>query len=197
MSDAKEFSAELAIAETRNWLEQWVVAHNLCPFAAKPVEQGRVRIVADPADEPDAMIAILQQEIERLLQDQDAKVETTLVVLPRAAADFLDFNDFMEVVDALLDALECVGDLQVVGFHPGYTFADSDVDNPANWTNRSPYPMFHLLRVASVKALFEAHEDIDSIPARNVEYLRELDEAAKIAAFDRAGCPHHLGKTVQ
>ena len=106
--------------------------------------------------------------------DKDPEIETTLLIHPHALADFADYNDFLALADALLVQAEREGVYQVASFHPHYRFAGTGEDDAENYSNRSPYPMLHLLREASVGQAIDAHPDIDAVPSRNIARMNEL-----------------------
>jgi uncharacterized protein len=100
--------------------------------------------------------------------------ETTLLIHPQVLTDFLDYNDFLDECDAAVEELGLEGELQVASFHPDYRFAGAPAQDITNFTNRSPYPMLHLLREASVARAVASFPNIDEIGARNMETLRRL-----------------------
>jgi hypothetical protein len=158
------------IESTIEWLEKFVIKHNLCPFAVKPFRDNRIRYVSCPASNEKELADILIDEI-LLLKDADPnETETTLVVMPFVLTDFLDYNQFLNVVDSIIDNLNVKGDLQVASFHPDYQFADLEKDDVRNYTNRSPYPMFHIIREDSIEKAREMM-DTESIPDRNMQLL--------------------------
>jgi len=165
---------DAVLEATRRWLEKSVIGLNLCPFAAVPWRQGRVRLRVSEATSLQRLAEDLADELLALNQADPAECETTLLVHPRVLGDFLDYNDFLDIADGLLEQLELDGILQVASFHPDYQFADSPPDDPANCTNRSPWPMLHLLREASIEAATANHPDPDAIYERNIETLRAL-----------------------
>lgn len=171
--DAAE--AEEVVVATRTWLERAVIGLNLCPFA-KPVHLGgRIRYAVSVADTPDELRADLVDELQTLAEADPAEIETTLLIHPRVfAGDFLDYNDFLEVADETLADLDLVGEIQVASFHPRYQFAGTQADDIENYTNRSPYPMLHLLRESSVSAVVEAFPDTEQIYEKNIETMRAL-----------------------
>ena len=163
-----------AIEATRRWLERAVIGLNLCPFAKAVHARGQIRWVLSEATTPQALLETLGEEL-LLLRDTPAEdVDTTLLVHPRVLTDFLDYNDFLETADALVETLALDGVLQVASFHPDYQFAGSAADDVENFTNRSPYPTLHLLREVSVSRAVEAFPDPEVIVERNVETLRKL-----------------------
>ena len=165
------------IGDTRRWLERAVIGLNLCPFAKAVVNKGQVRMVLSEARDEEALLAELGEELVRLRDTPAAEVDTTLIVHPQVLGDFLDYNDFLDDAEALVEELGLEGVLQVASFHPQYQFADSGPDDIANFTNRSPWPTLHLLREDSVSRAVEAFPDPDAIVERNVETLQKLGHA--------------------
>ncbi len=162
------------VAATRLWLERAVIGLNLCPFAKAVLAKQQLRFVLSDASTPDALLSQLGEEL-LLLRDTPAdQVDTTLLIHPHVLADFLDYNDFLDKADALVDALGLDGVLQVASFHPDYQFADSAADAVENFTNRAPFPTLHLLREDSVSRAVDAFPDPDAIVERNIETLRAL-----------------------
>ncbi|MEP6510068.1 MAG: DUF1415 domain-containing protein [Dokdonella sp.] len=162
------------IAATRRWLECAVIGLNLCPFARAPYVQGRVRIRVSRAYDVEELALDLRAELQWLRDADASEYETSLLVHPFVLADFTDYNDFLDVVDRLLDVMELDGEIQVASFHPAYQFADTDIDAVENCTNRSPYPTLHLLRESSIDRAIDSGIDTDAIYQRNIETLRKL-----------------------
>ena len=158
----------------RQWLDRVVIGLNLCPFAARPVRGGQVRVFVSAATTELDLLTDLQLELTRLEETPPAELETTLVVVPGMLQDFLEYNDFLDRADELLQGFEWDGIYQVASFHPQYQFAGTEADDPENLSNRSPYPLLHLLREDSVEAAVESHPDVDSIPEANIRRLRGL-----------------------
>jgi uncharacterized protein len=103
-----------------------------------------------------------------------AQCETALLIHPWVLNDFIEYNEFLDVCDAVVADLGLEGELQVASFHPHYQFADTQPEDIANYTNRSPYPMLHLLRESSVERAIAAVGDTDAIYLRNIRTLRQL-----------------------
>jgi hypothetical protein len=151
-----------------------VIGLNLCPFAKAVHAKGQVRYVLSDADTPQALLEQLGEELLRLRDTPAEEVDTTLLVHPRVLADFLDYNDFLDDADALVEALGLDGVLQVASFHPDYRFAGTEPDDLGNFSNRAPFPTLHLLREDSVERAVVAFPDPDAIVERNIETLRKL-----------------------
>jgi len=167
-------SDEEIVASTRRWIERAVIGLRLCPFAADPFDQGRIRYCVSRALTADELVADLDVELRRLRGADPAECETTLLIHPDVLGDFFEFNDFLDLVDATLDALDLADDIQVASFHPLYQFAQTAQDDVENCTNRSPYPTLHLLRQASVERAVAAFGDTDRIYEGNIATLRGL-----------------------
>lgn len=162
------------IRETREWLEKAVIGLNLCPFA-KPVHvAGRIRYAVSQAETPETLLVDLLAELRTLAATDPEEIETTLLIHPRVLADFLDHNDFLGVADAALEELDLVGEIQIASFHPHYQFEGTGPDDIENYTNRSPYPILHLLREASVEEAVASFPDTDRIYKTNIETMRKL-----------------------
>jgi uncharacterized protein len=166
--------AERALAHTRAWVERAVIGLNLCPFAKAVQTKGLVRYVCSDARDTAALRAQLREELLRLAAADIGEVETTLLVHPWVLGDFLDYNDFLDDADELLRELKLIGELQVASFHPDYRFAGTEADDIGNATNRSPYPMLHLLREQSIDRAVAAFPDAEAIVEANQRTLRAL-----------------------
>ncbi|HWK52137.1 MAG TPA: DUF1415 domain-containing protein [Steroidobacter sp.] len=167
-------SDDQAIAATRLWLERAVIGQQLCPFAAGPYRSDRVRFCVSAQRSAEGLLEDLCRELQLLRDTDPLQCETTLLIHPQALNDFLDYNDFLDVCDAAVAELGLEGELQVASFHPDYRFEGTRKQDITNFTNRSPYPMLHLLREASIERAVASFPDIDQIGPRNMETLRQL-----------------------
>jgi hypothetical protein len=104
--------------------------------------------------------------------DTHTDIETTFIVYQSAFEHFLDYLDFVDMVERMVAKNDYEGEYQVASFHPDYTFADADEEDAANFTNRSPYPMLHLLREESIENALENYPNPDAIPERNMSFAR-------------------------
>ena len=161
-------------ADVRRWLERAVIGLNLCPFAKAVYVKQQVRIVVSDASTERALLEELGEELALLRDTHTEQIDTTLLVHPQVLGDFLDYNDFLGNADALVEALDLDGVLQVASFHPQYQFADSEPGDADNLTNRAPYPTLHLLREDSVARAVEAYPEPDAIIERNITTVRAL-----------------------
>jgi hypothetical protein len=166
--------AALAIAETRAWVRRAVIGLNLCPFARAVDVKDQIRYVFSDATDAETLLATLVVELQRLADTDPEVVDTTMLIHPRVLADFEDFNDFLELADAAVEDLDLDGILQVASFHPQFQFADTDIDDVTNATNRSPYPTLHLLREDSVDRAVAAFPEAEAIFERNMATLEKL-----------------------
>ena len=165
---------EEAIAATRLWLERAVIGLNLCPFAKGVHVKDQIRYVVSAAQTTEELLRDLLRELEVLAEASRESIDTILLIHPHVLTDFLDYNDFLEVVDAALEEVDLAGELQVASMHPQFQFADTKPDDITNYTNRSPYPTLHLLREASIDEAVAAFPEAEQIFEKNIETMRKL-----------------------
>ena len=167
-------NADTVIAQTRTWLEEAVIGLNLCPFAKAVHVKGQVRYVVSGATDVEALQQALAEQLRDLAAADPAQVDTTLLIHPLVLHDFEDFNQFLGLAEEMVDALGLEGVLQVASFHPQFQFADTDPDDITNATNRSPYPMLHLLREESIDRAVQAFPEAEAIYEANIETMERL-----------------------
>ncbi len=163
-----------SIAAVQAWIEKAVIGLNLCPFAKSVYVKNQIRYTVSAATDAAALLAELEVELKKLQATDPAEIDTTLLIVTDMLADFLDYNDFLHAADALIDATELRGEIQIASFHPDYQFADAAADDIENYTNRSPYPILHLLRETSIDRAVDAFPYAESIFEQNMETLRKL-----------------------
>jgi len=163
---------DIIIASTKQWVDSVVVELNLCPFAKRELTNNRVRFVVTEATTEEQLLVALQDELKQL--EDDPSIETTLLVHPDVLQEFFDYNQFLDYADRLLVETKLVGVFQIASFHPGYQFGGTSRDDVENYTNRSPYPMLHIIREASLERAIADYPDIDQVPVRNVELMNRL-----------------------
>lgn len=164
-------AAEVYIAPVRAWLETVVIALNLCPFARRAFVQQRVRFTVSAAADEAALLKALQDELLRLHDDRS--VETTLLIHPHVLQGFYAYNQFLDLADELLNAMALDGVYQIASFHPDYQFVGTEPGDVENYSNRSPYPLLHLLREDSLDRAIADYPDTAKIPERNVALLED------------------------
>jgi hypothetical protein len=151
-----------------------VIGLNLCPFARRVFEADRIRYTVTDAEEEPALLVDLARELEALASSPISSAETALLIHPRALGNFLDYNEFLGAGERLIEDLGLRGIIQLASFHPRYQFAKTAADAAENYTNRSPYPMLHLLREESISAIAGDPNELLDIPRRNINTLRSL-----------------------
>lgn len=165
-------SAESSINE---WLEQVVIGLNLCPFARKPYEDDRIRIVTEETSRVEDLLVRLVNELRFLESEEAKKIETTLVVVPNMLQDFDDYLWCLSEFNELVVGSGYEGVFQVASFHPAYQFEDTEPNDKSNLTNRSPYPVFHLIREASLTRVLAAYENPELIPEKNIKLMEGME----------------------
>ncbi len=160
------------ITTTQNWLKTIIIEYSICPFAKRELERGSIRFSINHDTEIESCLLNLMLECDRL--DTDSSIETTLLIYDSAFTAFDDYLDFLELAETLIIEQGYEGIYQLASFHPAYCFEGAKPDDPANYTNRSPYPMLHLLRETSIERAVATYPHPENIPQRNIELTREL-----------------------
>ncbi len=162
------------IEQTKSWINKIVIGLNLCPFAAHPFRAEKIKYRLEETDDIKQLTEALVEELLFLKNIKSSEVETSFIIHPNVLLEFLDYNDYLSVVEIVLKELELEGIIQVASFHPDYQFAGEAKDAPSNYVTRSPYPMLHLLRESSVTKAIESHPSAEQIPFDNIKTMNEL-----------------------
>ncbi|PVY56824.1 MULTISPECIES: DUF1415 domain-containing protein [unclassified Simplicispira] len=181
--------AAIVWQDTVRWLERAVIGLNLCPFAKGVHGKGQIHYVVSSATEGAQLLQELGDELKALAEISPEERDTTLLIAPACFPDFLDFNDFLELADQLLNALDLEGILQIASFHPAFQFGGTTVDDVTNCTNRAPYPTLHLLREDSIDRAVAAFPEAETIYERNMKVLEEMGAEGWQALDVGARCP--------
>ena len=163
------------------WIETAVIGLDLCPFAKPVYTRGKIHYIVSQTGQVDELMFDLHAQV--LWLQQHAEIETTLLIIPCQLADFSDFNQMLDQADALLGAYHWIGEFQFASFHPQYQFADTNIDDPENWSNRSPYPILHVLRESSLEQAIGLYPEVAEIPERNIQKLKSMDKNLLKAVF--------------
>ena len=165
------------LSKTKHWLEAAVIGLNLCPFAKAVYVKNQVRLVVSKARHADDLLEELDRELDLLVATPASEIDTTLLIHPTLFEDFLDFNDFLEVAEGVVDEHGLEGVIQLASFHPQFQFDGTEPDDISNYTNRAPFAMLHLLREDSVERAVEAFPQADAIFDVNIATLEKLGHA--------------------
>lgn len=165
-------STQLVIQQTQNWINEVVIGLNLCPFASQVVrDDGIDYIIVNGSD--------VEQQLHQLadcfkkLDDVDT-IETSLIIFPDAYKYFEDYLELLHLANLLLEDLGYSGVYQLASFHPDYLFESSTESDASNFTNRSPYPMLHVLRESSVEKAIAQYKNIESVPLTNIKTMQQI-----------------------
>lgn len=162
---------QIIISQTKTWLETVVIGLNFCPFAGREFRKGSINYVVVNSSDRKEILTKLALEFQRL--DENTAIETTLIILPGQFHDFTKYLDMIDLCQDLLEEEDYEGTYQIASFHPSYLFAGSKESDASNYTNRSPYPMIHILREASISKVLENFPDPEGIPERNIALTNE------------------------
>ena len=164
------FTTGQIIDQTKKWINNVVIGCNFCPFAAQVVKQQTVFYKVETATETEICLETFIQELTRL--DEDDSIETSFLIFPDGFKKFDAYLDLVSAAEKILKQKGYNGIYQIASFHPQYLFANAPENDAANYTNRSVYPMLHLLREASIDKALEHYTDPEGIPERNINFAR-------------------------
>ncbi|MFW1133029.1 DUF1415 domain-containing protein [Vibrio parahaemolyticus] len=165
------------------WLNDVVIGLNLCPFAAKPQRNKQIKIFVSEATQEEALLEDILLQLIELSTTEPEKLETTLVVVPNMLKDFWDYNFCIDWVEGLIKQQDWEGIFQVATFHPDYCFGGAAPEDDENLTNRSLYPIFHLIREESMEKVLKHYPDPESIPDTNIARVSALSEEERKKLF--------------
>lgn len=160
------------ITQTKHWISSFIIQHTICPFAKREYDNNRIHYEVVNEQSLENQLESLMVASEQL--NSDKTIETSLLILPKGLSSFDDYLDFLTLANELMHKQGYEGVYQLASFHPDYCFDGVDENDASNYTNRSPYPMLHLIREDSLEEVLKKHSNPENIPARNIEYLREL-----------------------
>ncbi len=165
------------LSTVQQWVDDFVIRLGLCPFAAPVRRAGQIRYATISATDEDEVFRAFLTEVAHLLDTPAEEVATTILICTHALTDFDNYWEFTGACENALAEAGLDGTLQLATFHPNYLFADTDADDPANRTNRSPLPLLQLLREDGVTAALESYPgEPEDIPERNKALLRKMAE---------------------
>ena len=164
-------SSEQIIEETKKWINDVVLGCNFCPFAAQVVKQHAVHYQVEDSNDSAICLDSFLPEMTRL--DSEMNIETSFLIFPNAFENFDDYLEMVLLAERSLKENGYDGIYQLASFHPLYLFANAAEKDAANYTNRSVYPMLHLLREASIDKALENYDRPEQIPGRNINFARK------------------------
>ena len=165
-------SEENVINSARAWVDQVVVGLQLCPFAKTELDRNRVHFLYTAAESESELLEALAIEVNRM--NTECPEDTSLLIHPEVCQDFSDYNQFLSSAEMMLGDMGMEGVYQIASFHPQYQFAGTQPEDAENYTNRSPYPMMHIIREEVLEIALKSLENPEEVPARNIELLKSL-----------------------
>lgn len=160
------------ILSTQRWLENIVIELNLCPFAKREFIKNRIHYRVSQAKKLNELLTTLEHALTELANS--TQIETTLIIHPYVLQHFQDYNDFLDLAQQQLLEQRYEGIIQIASFHPDYQFANTQQDDPENYTNRSPFPLLHLLKESSLEKVLSNYPNPEQIPLDNIALMNKL-----------------------
>lgn len=182
-NNEKIYSEAEVISFSRQWVELIVVGLNLCPFASPVVRHNTLRYAVSESSELEGLTCDFLNELNMIQQADEKEIATSLLIMPRAVSDFYDYLDVLAHFEKLLAKAGLSGIFQLASFHPAYLFAGVETDDLSHWTNRSPFPMIHIIREDQMSRVLMHYDNPEEIPERNIKRLRELGREGLIKRF--------------
>jgi len=164
--------AEQVKKQTETWITSFIVGYNICPFAQRVVENNRIHYEVIDSINSEQCLHVVVNEFQRL--DSQPEIETSFIIIPNYLSEFEDYLDFLAIAETFLIEQNYAGIYQIASFHPKYCFEGQETTDPANYTNRSPYPMLHLIREASLEKALQSYPQPEKIPQRNIQFTRDM-----------------------
>ena len=159
------------IEQTQKWIKTVVIDMNFCPFAAKAMLKKSIHYSVSNTQDLKSTLEILIKELRYL--DTNEEIETTFLIFPNQFSGFETYLDLVATAEELIEQEGYEGTYQLASFHPDYCFEGEDKDDAANYTNRSVYPMLHLLREESITKALALYKNPELIPEHNIQLARE------------------------
>ncbi|NDW14379.1 DUF1415 family protein [Alteromonas genovensis] len=161
---------------TMQWVDDVVIHHNFCPFASFVRTPNQIHCSVIAGNTGDVLEALFE-ELKRL--DNTDDIATTLIILSNTSfSDFNEYLDVLSIAEAMLHDWGFLERYQLASFHPQYVFEGNSIDDSENYTNRSPYPLLHIIRESDITRYMKNEEDAQKIYTHNIAKANEL------------GCPY-------
>lgn len=162
------------IVNTKNWVEKVVIGLNLCPFVKPVFAKNQLKFVLSEAKNPQELTEDLVKELVFLSGIEGDDTETTVLIHPFILQDFGHYIDYLEFANDVIYEMNLEGIFQIASFHPDYQFAGTTKEDLENYTNRSPYPMLHILREDTIEKAVKTYPNVEEIPLNNIKKVKEL-----------------------
>ncbi len=159
------------IEAVKDWVLVTIIGFNFCPFAKKEFERETIHYGLYTEADKHSQLMALANEFKRL--EKNHSIETSIIIFANGVESFFDYLDLLDLANDLLDDQGYRGIFQLASFHPDYCFEGAQQDDPANYTNRSPYPLIHIIREASLEKVLDRYPNPKNIPERNIKLANQ------------------------
>tara|TARA_B110000014_G_C20098212_1_gene575987 strand:+ start:1018 stop:1569 length:552 start_codon:yes stop_codon:yes gene_type:complete len=156
---------------TKAWIEEIIIGLNFCPFAKKEFVNNTIRYHV--SEQVKVKNALVELDAQCQLLQNDSSIETSLIIYEQGFKSFERYLDLVDLAQDLIETSGFEGQFQLATMHPDYCFEGEAYDDPANFTNRSPYPMLHLIREESMAKVLSVFKNPEQIPEDNIELAHE------------------------
>jgi hypothetical protein len=174
-TDQPQENIQPIIKTTLAWLDKVIIKEQFCPFAKPVRDNNQIHLSVQQQTDVSTLLRQVVTECDNLLRHD--KIETSILIYTQALMAFDEYLDFLEMANELIATAGFEGILQLASFHPEYLFDGAPANCPSHYTNRSPYPMLHILREDSISEALENFAQPESIPIRNIAHAKRLGKA--------------------
>ena len=163
-------SNEATITATKKWINEVVIGCNFCPFASKVFLDNSIHYVVNNTTQQFSY----QKNIETVIKylQINKNISTAFIIFNNNYKYFEAYNNMLINVNNYLQKNKWHTKFQIASFHPEYIFSGTTINDTSNYTNRSPYPMLHILREDMVSDAVAFYKDVAGIPKNNIAYTQ-------------------------
>lgn len=162
-----------SIEGTKKWLSGIVIELSLCPFASKVFTENQILFLSIDFISIQSLIEAFENSIIKLM-DLDSQFTTALLIITSGLESFENYLDVFYTLEDKLIYDTKDKDIQLASFHPNYQFDGTKISDVSNYTNRSPYPIIHLLRTDLVEQAIDSYPNVDAVPVENIKKMERL-----------------------
>jgi hypothetical protein len=148
-----------ATFKTKTWIKDYVIKKNHCPYAAKPFDADIIRYLESVNVDSTMMTEDFIDEINFIDKSLPQELSTSFLIFTKLEMIFSEFYEMTLDCEDILEAIGLSHKFQIVAFHPGFVFVNTEQEKKINDVNRSPYPMIHILRVEEVAAAIQSKNE--------------------------------------
>lgn len=171
MATAMNTNEQNEVLATKAWLSEIIIGLNICPFAKKEFVNNTIHYHLSKTEQVKTALHEFIEQCQYLQKHEE--IETTLIIYGDGFRGFERYLDLVDYANDLLVDSGFEGVFQIASMHPEYCFDGEDYDDASNFTNRSPYPIIHLIRETSMTRVLSVYNEPENIPENNIKLTQK------------------------